>query len=105
MGIPSSVFQADLLDQPSLAPAGALTMNIGADDVHSDLAGSIATQSRAILNQHCSGTVASRRESGADSCHATTSDQNIHFKVDDSHVLFGSFETRFTLRGIIRCGV
>ena len=102
MRIPPSVFQADLFDQPSLAPAGALTMNIGADDVHSDLAGSIATQSRAILNQQCTGPVASSGESSADSCHATTGDQNIYLQVDDAHVLFQRGEALFAPRAAVR---
>ena len=70
VGIADRVLEADLLDQPPLAPARPAAVAVGADDVHADLARRVPAQARAILHEQRPSAVARRREGRADPRHA-----------------------------------
>src|SRR5688572_26775670 len=79
MRIAHRIFEEDLLDNARLPCAWFLPMTIRADRVHLDLARGIASEHRAVLNQHGARAVSGRRNRGAYSRKAAAGDQEIGF--------------------------
>ena len=82
-GVAGGVLQPQLLDDAGLARAGLGAVAIGPDHVHLDLAGRVAAQHGAVLDQHHAGAVAGGGQRGADPGQAAAGHEQIGFETMD----------------------
>jgi hypothetical protein len=82
------VFEAELLDEAAFAPAGAVSVMIGADDMHFHFTAGVAAEARTILEEEDTSAVAGGGERGTDAGHAAAGDAEVGLQVDALHMGF-----------------
>ena len=105
MRIVYGISEADLFNQPALAPSRAARMLVGAHYVHLHFARRITAQTGTILNQHDTRTLPGGRNRRAYTCQTASGNQYIGFQVDRVHVFLDSADNGCRRRDSIEIGM
>ena len=79
--IPPGIFQPPLFEQTRFARTRFFSVGVGSDDMHFDLAGTVAAKHSAVLDQYHLGAIARRRDCRANTRKPTANNAEICDKV------------------------